>query len=44
VGRGFHSSSFQLNLSRFGHTSPSPLSNRLEGNHASNVSHKMCLR
>ena len=24
LGRGLHSSTFQLNLSRFGHTSPCP--------------------
>jgi len=44
VGRGVHSSTFQLKLSRFGHTSRVPLSNRLGENHAPNVSHKMGLR
>ena len=43
-GRGLHSSTSQVNLSRFGHTSHVPLSNRLGENHAPNVSHKMCLR
>jgi hypothetical protein len=43
-GRGLHSSTSQLNLSRFGDTSACPLSNRPWGNHAPNVPHKMCLR
>ena len=43
-GRGLHSSPFQLNLSRFGHTYRFPQSNRLEGNHVPNVSHIVCLR
>ena len=34
----------QLNLSRFGQTSHVPLSHSLEGNHAPNIFHKMCLR
>ena len=44
AGRGLRSSTFQLNLSRFGHTSRCPLSNRLGEIHAPNASHKMCLR
>jgi hypothetical protein len=43
-GRGLHSSTSQLNLTRFGHTSPSPPSDTLGGHHAPNLSHKMCLR
>jgi hypothetical protein len=43
-GRGLHSFTSQHNLSRFGHTSPLPLSDRLGGSHAPNVSNKMCLR
>jgi len=42
-GRDLRSSTFQLNLSRFSHTSPCPPSDRLGVNHAPNVSHKMCL-
>ena len=36
MGRGLHSSTFQLSLSLFGHTSPCTLSNRLAGDHAPN--------
>jgi hypothetical protein len=44
AGRGLHPSSFELDLSRFGHLHMFPLSNRLGENHAPKVSHKMCLR
>jgi hypothetical protein len=44
VGRGLHSSTFQLNLSRFGHTSQFFLSTRLRRKHAPNICHKMSLR
>ena len=37
-------STFQLKLSRFAHAFRVPQSNRLGGNHAPNVSHKLCLR
>jgi len=40
-GRGLHSSTSQLNLSRFGHTSRVPLSNRLGESHAANVCTKI---
>ena len=43
LARGLHSSTFQLNLSRFGHPRV-PLSNGLGENHAPNVYHRMCLR
>jgi hypothetical protein len=43
-GRGLHSSTFQLNLSRFGHTPGVPLFSRLGGNNAPNVSNKLCVR
>jgi len=43
-GRDLHSSTFQLNLNRFGHTSHVPLSYRLRGTHAPNTTHKLCLR
>jgi len=43
-GRGLNSSTFQLDLSRIGHTLLVPLSNRLGENHAPNVSQKLCLR
>ena len=36
-GRGVHSSTSQLNLRRFGHTSLVPLSDRLGENHAPNI-------
>jgi len=45
LGRGLYSFTFQLNLSRFGYTSPSPrapLSNRLGENHAPNVEARIC--
>jgi len=44
IGRGLHSSTFRLNLSRFGHTFRVPVFDRLRENRATNVSHKMCLR
>jgi hypothetical protein len=45
LGRGLQSSTSQLNLSRFGHTSPCPpSSNRSGENHAHIVSNKMRLR
>jgi len=42
LGTGLNSLTVQLNLSRFRHTCRVPLSNRLGGNYAPNVSQKMC--
>ena len=44
TGRGLHSSTFQLNLSRPGHTSLCPPVQQTGGNYEPDASHKLCLR